>query len=321
MKRWANGAIVASFCVCLSTVSLAVPVQYDFALKPAQSGLNATVSVNFTSGGTLIGDYNADTNPNGTRTKPGIFGSFGATENLSVAITLGVGVNGHPMTRSSGGFRMTFDPALGVASISDYAVNLLADGPEALTASVSLQTESFRTRNPTSVYPGNVPITIPVGQLMLNSLTATQVGAASPGVLTPTGPNEYDFVVTPLVQLAGSIDVLGTMMDLPGTPTLLPITGHLVVSGDTAEVTSMQPLDLSQAADPNIAIPQQTLALPTVLPPGQTANVLLDLTLDHVTATVSGMIDSRANGVLVPEPGTVVMGLVGALILALRRKS
>jgi len=316
MKRWANGAIVASSWVCLSSVSLAVPVQYDFALKPAQSGLNATVGVNFSSGGTLIGDYNADTNPTGTRTKPGIFGSFGATENLPVAVTLGAGLNGHPVTRSSGGFRMTFDPALGVASISDYAVNLLSDGPEALTASISLQTESFRTRNPSSIYPGNVPITIPVGQLTLNSLTATQVGVASPGVLTPTAPNEYDFVIAPLVQLAGSIDVFGTMMDLPGTPTLLPITGHLVVNGDTAEIISMQPLDLSQSADPNLAIPQQTLALPTILPPGQTANVLLDLTLDQVAANLSGSINSRANGVLVPEPGTLLLAAAGALLLA-----
>lgn len=313
MQRFGTAAVAVAIGAIVSTAStLAVPAIYDFSIKPLRSGLAADIGLDFTTSGTLIGNYNADTNPDGTRTKPGIFGSFGSTENLPVAISLGVGLGNDVSTQTSGGYRLIVDVDAGVVVIQNYSVNLLSDGPAALTASIGLETEAFRTRNPTSIYPGGIPIELPVGQVSLEMLTAQQIGVAAPGVLTPTGPNTYSFVVAPLVNLAASASVLDMPFDLPPTPVPFPLTGELVLSGDTATVTSLQPLEFAQELDPNVALPQQAFALPTILPPGGEANVLLDLTLDGITAAISGEIRAEANGVLVPEPGS----LVGLVLLA-----
>lgn len=318
MQRFATATTIATLAA-LSTSAVAVPATYDFSIKPLQSGLSAEIGLDFTTTGTLIGNYDADTNPTGTRTKPGVFGAFGATENLPVAVSLGVGLGNNVNTQSSGGYRLVVDTQAGVVVIQNYSVNLLSDGPATLNATVGLETEAFRTRNPTSIYPGGIPIELPFGQISLNTLTAEQVGDASPGVLTPTGPNTYSFVVVPLVNLAASAAVLDMPFDLPLTPVPFPLTGELVIDGDTATVTSLQPIEFAQELDPNVALPQQAIALPTILPPGSESNVLLDLTLNGITAAISGDLHAVANGVLVPEPASL-FGLAIVISFIGRRK-
>lgn len=300
--------------------TLAGTVPYDFTLKPAQSGLNAGVGVSFHTAGTLIGNYHATDNPTGTRTKPGLFGSFGSTENLPVEITtFDVGINGNPNSQTGGAFSLAIDADLGVVNLSNLALNFLQSGPAVLNATVSIETESFRTRNPTSTYPGGIPITLPIGQLTLTSLTAMQVGGAVPGVITPIGPGTYQIVMAPLVEIAGEVDVLGTPMMLPPTIAPLPLAGTLVLSGDDALLTALQPIDFAQSLDPNLALPETPLELPTILPPGNVANVLLNLMLESVTATIDGELSLTANGVRVPEPSAAACAALLLLAGALRR--
>lgn len=289
---------------------------YDFTINRMQSGLAAAVSADVSTDGTLIGNYDEKTNPTGTRTKPGLFGPFGATENLPVQTRLGVGMDGTINTRTDGGFRLVIDRKSNSLSMSGFEADFLSGSGVNLPITITLQTETFRTRNPTFLYPG-VPIELPLGEATLSRFDVVQVGDAAPGVITPDGTGAFGFTIVPLVQLNLTISVLGNEFVVPGVPTPFPLAGTLRVMGDNATIDAMQPIELTQSAMPGVMIPQFPLALPT-LNPDQPANVLLDLTLQEVQASIIGTLNLRADGVLIPAPGAC-LALAGLLAFTGRR--
>jgi len=311
--------VMMSVCGFVAASACAAPLAYQFEIHQPTSGLNATVTNRIVTSGTLIGDYNADTNPEGTRTKPGLFGSFGATENVAVNVGVTGQLSGTTASRTSGGFGMTIDIEAGTASMDGLVADYLASGRLRLPASVVFNYESFRTRNPSSTYPGGIPVTIPFGEAEVTALTATQVGAGSLGTLTQVSANVFEFTVAPIVTLSASFDLLGNVFDLPGTPAPLVISGTITLGpGNTASITSVQPVTFENGQDVNQPLPQIPFGLPTVLPPGGTANVLMDLTLSRIESSITGTSTLNANGVLIPTPGAAMLGLAG--LVALRRK-
>lgn len=316
-----NLSVVCGMAAGLSWISLAsaAPLAYLFEIDQPTSGLNATVTNRIVTAGTLIGDYNADTNPNGTRTKPGLFGSFGATENVAVNVGVTGQLSGTTTSRTSGGFALTIDAEAGTASMNGLVADYLASGRLRLPASVVFNYESFRTRNPSSTYPGGIPVTIPFGEAEVTALTVTQIGPGSLGTLTQVNANVFEFSVAPIVTRTASFDLLGNVFDLPGAPSAMLISGTITLGpGNIASITSVQPVTFENGQDVNQPLPQQPFALPTVLPPGGTANVLMDLTLSRIESSISGTSTLNANGVLIPTPGGTMMGMAG--LLAMRRK-
>jgi hypothetical protein len=319
-KNWRLVVSAGVVCCAAGAASAGPAGVWEFTISQPASGLAATVANTATTSGTLIGDWDATNNPTGTRTKPGLFGSFGDTENVSVNVnTLGASLSGNLNTRSSGGYRLTLDTNNNTLVMENFASNFLASGPASLPISVSLSTETFRTRNPTSLFPG-VPITLPIGSANLSELSVVQVGASA-GTLTPTGANTYDFTVATLVNLSASFDVLGNVLTLPGqAPLPFALTGSLTILGNTAVINSITPIDLEQSQRPNQALPQIPLALPSL--GGTPANVLLDLTLSNIGVDVSGTLTSVANGVLVPAPAAMsLLGVAGLCVQRRRRGS
>jgi hypothetical protein len=276
---------------------------YDMTIRTNASGLSATLNLTANTAGTLIGDWDPNTNPAGTRTKPGAFGSFGDTENVPVDVTLDSVFGGPIDTAPSGSFQLALNPALGTLEVLGFSSDLLGGESVALGLSVTLETATFRTRNPTSLFPGGVPITIPLGDATLLQLTATQGAVPGAGTLTETGPGQYDFAAAVPVELQSSLDFFGNPLAPPPTPALLALAGQIVVSGDSASLVSSQPLAFAQSQDPNTALPEMPLALPTVLPPGSTANVLLHLVLQTVNSSVTGTNALAASGALLARPG------------------
>ena len=266
---------------------------YDLAITP-ESGLTGAIGIDVDTAGTLIGNWNPATNPTGTRTKPGLFGSFGSTENLPAAVGLGVALAGDLDTLTAGSLSITLDTGAGLITLDNLAADLVAGGPAAIPATLSLAPESFRTRQPDSVYPG-VPVDLPIGELAITSLTLTQVGSA-PGVLVEIEPGRYSFAVAGAATLAGTIELLGTPSEIPATPFALAMAGEILVVGDIATLTSVQAFDLSDIQNPNQALPEFPLDLPTILPPGFTAHLLLNLVLEQVATTMTGDLALSASG-------------------------
>lgn len=289
---------------------------YDFTVHTPTSHLQGTLSTAMTSDGTLIGNYNAETNPTGTRTKPGLFGTFGPTENVPVAAALGGQISGPLDARSSGGFMLNVDTEALSVDMAGLLTNLLADGPIELPMTLSLQTETFRTRNPTFIYPG-VPISLPVGNASLTAMSIRQVGGGA-GTLIPVGPNEFDFIVTPLVELTLSASLMGNVFELPGTPTPLALGGRLTLTGETATVSAVQAIDQSFAQTIDQPLPETPFALPT-LDPNAPANVLLNLMLREISGSIDATWTLHANGRLVPSPGAW-LALVGFGLAGGRRR-
>lgn len=305
-------ALAASTPAALADVSGA----FLFNYVPAQSGLTATANNAIGASGTLIGNYDATTNPTGTRTKPGFFGPFGATENLPVNVNnFGVGLSGNINTDTSGSFQLAIDTNAGTISMSGYQANFLSNGPASLPLNINLSTETFRTRSPSFLYPG-LPISLPIGTATISTFSITQTGSGI-GTLTQTGPNTYDFVVAPLVNLEVGLSVLGNEFALPGqAPLPFALQGSLVINGNNATITGVNPISFTQATQPNQALPEIPLALPTG---GDPANVLLNLTLSDLNVGFTGTANTFATGTLIPAPGSL-LAVAGAGLLAVRRR-
>lgn len=168
---------------------------YAFTLTPAGSGLNGNIGPTAATAGSLQGDYDAVDNPAGTRTKPGLFGTFGATENVPVPVELAPALSGPLATQASGRFQLEVNEAAGTLLLSGLTVDWLASGPVTVSTGVTLTYGSFRTRSPDSLFIGGFPVTLPLGNGELSSLLGEQTGPAA-GTLTALGSGLYDFTVT-----------------------------------------------------------------------------------------------------------------------------
>lgn len=302
----------------INSAAQAVPQVYEFIINQSSSGINATVTNTINTAGTLIGNYDQASNPTGTRTKPGIFGSFGDTENVAVPVTLIGGLSGNTASHTSGTFGLVMDAATGSLSVNNFNANLLASGSLHLPASVTLSFETFRTRTPNSTFIGGFPVTIPFGEADVTALSMQQVGPASIGTVAQTGVNTFDFSTTVLVQTTASFSILGSAFDIPGAPSALLLQGQIVLNGDLAVLASVNAIDLSNSQDVNQALPQFAFGLPTIIPPGSTADVLFDLNLNSISSSILGENTINADGVLVPSPAT---GAVLLAALTLRRRN
>lgn len=276
---------------------------YDFTFQ-STSGLSGTISAGIDTTGTLIGNYDATTTPTGTRTKPGIFGSFGSTENVAVPVTLNAGLNGDLESTTGGGFRLIVDSDTGLAQLEGYQVNFLSSGPLEVPITVMLEFDSFRTRNPTSTYIGGFPITLPLGAVTVSEFQVTQTGP-SIGTVTPNDSGGFDVLIVPVVDVVISLDFLGNVVDLPATTIPFALAGELRITGNTAVLESLTPFAVDQSVPIDQAIPQQSFDLPTIIPPGSTASLLFDLTLDAIVAQVDAEFLSRASGIAIPCPSDV----------------
>lgn len=267
---------------------------FECSITQSDSGLNGSLVFDADTGGTLIGNWTADTNPTGTRTKPGLFGGFGSDENLPVSVGLGFALAGDLDTQTAGSFSLALDTGAGVLQIDGLVADLLAGGPAAIPAIISLAPDSFRTKQPDSAYIG-IPIDVPIGELSFTSMTLTQISPAI-GAIVEIEAGHYSFAAAGLAELTGTIELLGTPTDIPPTPFPLALAGELVVSGDTITLTSLQAIDQTDVQNPNQALPQFPLDLPTILPPGETAHLLMDLTLQQVTTGLVGELSLVAGG-------------------------
>jgi len=301
---------------------LAPAQQYDFNVVAPPSGISGNLAISARTQGTLVGNYNPDTNPNGTRTKPGLFGSFGPTENVPVEVSIGAAIGGNINRQAGGTFRATVNGSNNTITFENLSLNFLANGPAVLPVSITLAGQSFRTRNPNSTYilPSQ-GITLPIGTVNLSQFTAVQTGVGA-GVLTPTGVDTYDFTAGVLVDLTLAADLLGNPL-AQTIPFVLPLQGQVVVQGNSAVITSLQPLNFSQSFNPNLDLPPFEFGLPTILPPGSMANLIFDLTLEEIGFEVDLDINLRAEGTLVPEPASLsALGLgLTALLLHRRRRA
>lgn len=308
----------AFFTILFLLTSAARAQDYAFQINQPASGGSAQFHVQATTSGTLIGNYDAATNPTGTHTKPG-FLAPGATENAAVKVnSFNPDANGQITFAPTGNFTTHFDLAAGTMTLADFTANLLGAKSADIPVTAAVSFETFRTTNPSSTYLG-IPLNLPLGNATVSNLTATQVPGDIAGTLTPLGNNQYTFTITPMVIIAASVTFQGSPLDVATQPTPFPLTGQITLTGNTAHMTETAPVDLTSSVTP--ATPLDPL--PFDLPAGaSSAHVILNLTLNTQDTSVTGTQSLDATGQAVPEPATLVPCLAGlALMQRSRRKS
>lgn len=130
--------------------------------------------------GTLIGNFDATTNPGGTQTRPGFFGGSGNIPiNYTSTIVGDAGFSASPI----GAFTMDINPAGG--SISGLEINLTGGEVQEFGITLNINYQTFRTFAPNSTFPGGFTIPIPLAGGEISSLVATQTAPAALIIGTP----------------------------------------------------------------------------------------------------------------------------------------
>jgi hypothetical protein len=265
---------------------LAAPLgaqDFHFQIDSSASSSIVDNEIVLTLPSTVIGNHDAATNPTGTSTIPGVFGGSG---NNVIPMDLALTIDSLFSGATSGSFGLNVDTGALTVSMDGLFVDLL-NGANASTAlSLSMLFSSFHTVQPTSVYLGGLPIDVPLGSTGVSQLELVQSGLVVPGALVPTGtPNEYSFVLTVPANMSFVVDFQGQTTPVGPTPVLLPLMGTILVNGNVATAAiDVIVTDQQQIMDPapGFAITDQPMPMPTILPPGGTANLLLSATISQL---------------------------------------
>ncbi len=272
-----------SACFILLSTASAGAQDLVFLIDPAVSTANVNADTSTALPGTVIGDFDATSNPTGTRTVPGLFGGGG---NNAIPMDLALGTSTAFLGLPTGQFGLDFDSVGLTALVHDLDVDLLGGGSADSALILSMLYDTFRSFSPDSLYFGGFPIDVPLASQTLTDFRLLQVGPGVPAVLVPgANTGEFTFATAITAELSFNVDFQGQVTPVGPIPTLLPLAGTLTVTSagmsaqlDFAQAMQQQILDPA----PGFVITDAPLALPTILPPGETANLLLNATIASI---------------------------------------
>lgn len=272
----------------LATLLLAAPIHaaervFDCSFTPT-SQLNLDAGLSVPLAGTWIGDYDAVTNPTGTQTRPGFFGGSG-----NVAIPFTSIVNPAVVADGavpSGGFTLRFDAGTGAMVVDGFSLDALgADSGDAVV-NMTLTYSTFRTFSPDSLFVGVNGLTVPLPVGDVSNILVTQTGPAG-GVAVPQadGTSTFSIVIPCLISIQAS--GMGQTLD-QAIPSAFVLSGRIEELGGgvqlTATVAHAQTEPIPEGLPP---LESQPVAMPTILPPGGTANLLVSGVFGAGSSTVA----------------------------------
>ncbi|MCC6677937.1 MAG: hypothetical protein IT436_12405 [Phycisphaerales bacterium] len=256
---------------------------FRFQLARPESSLQSITRFSADFEGAMIGDYDPDTNPAGTQTRPGLFGGSG---NQPIPTSLSAGADAQNTTHPAGSFTLDIDTGAGTVLITALDADLLAGAAPDVPLTITFEFDTFRTFSPSSLYIGGFPLTIPFGQATVSALSARLPGQPGFGILSQTGPDTYSFTILAALELSFEASLLGQPIAPPPTVIPVPLSGDLILSGDSATATLTFDFGIQQVIPGPLPggagdITDFPLDLPTILPPGQTAHLLLSMSFQQ----------------------------------------
>ena len=231
----------------------------------------------------IIGNYNLGTNPGGTRTLPGLFGGSG-----NVAVPTDINVDGTFDHAGSpqGTWTMDLDLNTNTFDLTNFQVDVLGGNVVNGNQDTTLTFGGFRTFNPNSVFGSSSPIVLSGGVNQAENFLIAQSAPTVSSTLTPTGnPDEYSFNVQVPVNTTFDADYLGTVVPVGPFIQTFPFEGILKVQPGTGTIEiSMDLTRTLLAVTPNpvpgFSMTNLPIAVDTVLPAGNVANLLLNGTIE-----------------------------------------
>jgi hypothetical protein len=271
--------VLASLVVC--------PALHAQTLAAVVNREASTSAVDFDStlktSGTLVGDFDAVSNPLGTQTRLGFAGGSG---NMPIPTTVDVLSTSGGSAAPDGVFGLGLDlPALS-GSLHGLALELASGSTFPANASARLTYETFRTISPNCFFLAIGAVTLPLGEVgQVRDIVLVQTDTAAVQFVPTPDPQRFDFeaVVPALLSLVVDMTLGGEPRSMPlaDLPVLLPVSGTLQRTGndrfEMRAVLAPQTFDglLDLAGEP---LPPTALSLPCVSQPANpNPNLVLHL--------------------------------------------
>lgn len=292
-----DSLMFAAAAVSSLSVAFVAEAQTYLCELVAPSSVTNAGGLNLPLAGTFIGNYDAVTNPTGTQTRPGLFGGSGNNPiNYSSTIVADAGFDASP----TGSFTIQLSPMGG--TITGLEMDLTGGVAQQLGITLNINYQTFRTFSPNSAFPGGVTIPIPIAGGEITAAIVTQTAPAMVITGTPDAQGTPFMAAVPvLIQLQGQIT--GAPLGGEPQPGLLPLMGRFNATGSAISLASTVAVDPQTVELPALPpVQSQPFPLPTVLPPGGTANLLISGTFG------AGTISTGINGTLVAQGTRALIG-------------
>ncbi len=277
----------------------------ELALDSAWSVSSIDLQLEAEIPGSVIGNYDPVTNPQGTLTRPGYFGGSG---NLPVAISLDPTLTVQRQTRPVGNMRLRVNLDNYTLTLANLHADLLAGETVPMDLHALLTYETFRTFQPDSIFiSSGVAVPLPLGQGELTSFLLEQVSPPVTATLTLHDDDQgsYHFLLQMPVTFTATAQALDQSFTTGPLPWLLTISGTLAFKGND-DVTVTLSTHLLTAEEVHDSLPgafsNVPVDLPTILPPGQTVHLLLSGQMKSLSLSLDLPISVTAHGI-VPQSG------------------
>ena len=243
--------------------------------------------------GTLIGNWVPKTNPEGTSTIPGIWGGSG---NNLIGCDLTPSLGGPYYSSSTGGLEVALDTVNNQMTLNNLQLSAFEDGPASFPVTLGMLYETFRTVQPDSLFPGDIPINIPLGEGSMTILQFDQEFEVTAELL-PIDAQSWSYVVDIPVSITLELVLLGTPTGPLVSPGVLQLTGSVVQTNSQIQLTGNSSWKSNEVVeDPPLAFENVPFDAPTVLPSGQIASLLLSANAESASTMNSAELEFIAIG-------------------------
>lgn len=270
---------LAFFTIPLA-VSAAGGQTYEVVMDDRTSHAILGVGLSVPLSGTFIGNYDATTNPGGTRTLPGVFGGSG---NQPIPYDAVISASLEMDAVPAGSMKMAVGDGP-LFLMRDLSIDVLGGGVAPLLAGAELTFSTFRTFAPNSLYLGGpaFPIILPIGGITEFRIEQTLLAIGS---ILPGEKGDRFFALVP-ARLTFAAQVMDKAIGGEPIDLLLPMFGRIERNGDSMSMWfSASDSGANVWSIPIDPLVNEPVELPTILPPGQTANLLFNGEFGDVTTS------------------------------------
>ena len=268
---------------------LFIPLEID----PDQSSIDGEFQQSTYMPGTLIGNWDPKTNPEGTSTLPGFWGGSG---NNLIGVELTPSLGGPFDSPCMGGLSIELDIQNGLVTIENLLLSAFDNGPATFPVTLGMLYETFRTVQPESLFPGGIPIDIPLGEGSLTTMRFEQVVGVTTE-LAPISTNLWSYYVDIPVMITIEALVIGTETGPLVSLGLLQLSGTIELLNNQYQFMGTTSFKSSEVVeDPLIAFENIPFEAPTILPAGQIAHLLLSASAESATMMTAANLHFTAVG-------------------------
>jgi len=253
-----------------------------FDVDRQQSFINGSFQQTIHMPGLLIGDYDAETYPEGTMTRPGIFGGSG---NNPIVCSIEPVASGLFADDLEGTLDIDFDFENSSMLINTAEFQALSDTAIQFPLSVLFEYETFRSIAPDSIFVGGFPIEIPFGDGYVKSLDMS-LAVSITTELNPVSATQWSYQAELPIVMTMELEILETNIGPLPFPGMLLLAGNVINEDGEISITGTSTWKSQEViADPPIFFDNLPLELPTIIPPGDFAGVYLSAAADESVST------------------------------------